>query len=171
MPLVIGAVESAVRVVIYENLQCGDCNALRQMLEHQILPSFAAVVAFECHDFPSSKHIWSRPASIAARYIETHHPFLALGFRHFALDNIQRIRQSGFETVLREWCGYHDLNPTQVIAGLADASLALAVETDYQRAIERGVQKTPTVYIGEEVLIETFTAGELSLAIERALEQ
>ena len=169
MSLVEGSAESAVRVVIYENLQCGDCLALRHMLDQQILPQFATTVAFEHRDFPLAKHIWSRPASIAARYVEAHYPFLALAFRRFALENIQRVRQSGFETLLREWCGHHDLNAVQVIAALAETQFAVAVEDEYREGVARGVQKTPTIFIGGEILIETFTAGELSGAIERAL--
>ena len=156
-------------MVVYENLQCGDCAALRHMLDRQILPQYGASVAFEFYDFPSVKHVWSRLVSAAALYVEAHDTLLAPGFRRFALDNIERIRQSGFEVVLKQWCGYYNLNPMQMIAGLADKQLALNVESSHQQGVARGVKKTPTVFIGDEVLIETFTAEELSQAIERAL--
>src|SRR5690349_15872189 len=80
-PLVEGNASSSVRVVIWEDLQCPDCAAFRQMMDKDLLPKFAGTVRFEHRDFPLAKHAWARPAAIAARFFETVSPELAIEFR------------------------------------------------------------------------------------------
>ena len=61
-----GALQSPVRVLIYEDLQCPDCTDFRRMLDTQLLPRYAAKVRFEHRDFPLAKHVWARKAAISA---------------------------------------------------------------------------------------------------------
>ena len=70
--LIEGDPKSSVRVIIYEDLQCPDCADFRRMLDTQLLPRFAAKVAFEHRDFPLAKHAWARKAAIAARERREH---------------------------------------------------------------------------------------------------
>ena len=57
--LVEGNAESPVRLVVYEDLQCGDCRALRELLDQVVLPRYGAQVAVEHRDFPLPKHPWA----------------------------------------------------------------------------------------------------------------
>ena len=45
------------------------------------------------------------------------------------------------------------------------------VEKDYQDGVARGVSKTPTVFVNGQPFIETFTAEEISKAIDAELKR
>jgi len=79
--LVEGKADSAVRVVIYEDLQCPDCADFRVMLDQKLLPKYGAKVAFEHRDFPLPKHKWARPAAVAARFYQQQSAALAIQWR------------------------------------------------------------------------------------------
>ena len=51
---------SPVKVVIYDDLQCSDCQNFRTMLDQKILPRYGDKVAFVHRDFPLGKHYWAR---------------------------------------------------------------------------------------------------------------
>jgi protein-disulfide isomerase len=68
-PIVEGNPKAAVRVIIYEDLQCPDCAVLRKMLDEKLLPKYKDRVAFEHRDVPLAKHSWARQAAIAARFL------------------------------------------------------------------------------------------------------
>ncbi len=169
MPLIEGHAHSRVRAVIYDNLQCSDCLTLHNMLHETLLPAYGGNVTFEYRDFPSVKHIWARPLAVAARYLAVQDPGVALQFRGQALNAIQVIRVSGLESFLREFAAANGIDAGQMIAGMADSGLALAVEADCQEGMERGVRKTPTLYVNGQAFIEHFTVEEVSKALEESL--
>ena len=157
------------RVIIFEDLQCGDCATLRQMMDDKILPKFGQAVAFEHRDFPFPKHTWARPAAIAARYFHAVRPELGLIWRRFALDNRAELTPESFKDRLAEFAKRHGADSREAIAALEDARLQAAVEADYQDGIARGVVRTPTVFVNGRSFIETFTFAELSAGIEAAV--
>ena len=67
--IVEGNPSSTVRVLIYEDLQCPDCQNLRTLLDTKVLPRYGKRVAFIHRDFPLGKHEWARPAAVAARWV------------------------------------------------------------------------------------------------------
>src|SRR5580704_3730178 len=79
--LVEGNPASPVKVVIYEDLQCGDCLNFRLLLDGKLLPKYGTRVAFVHRDFPLAKHDWARQAAIAARWVQEQSPALAIVFR------------------------------------------------------------------------------------------
>ena len=169
MPLIEGHADSRVRAIIYDNLQCSDCQTLHNMLQETLLPAYGSRVAFEYRDFPSVKHIWARPLAVASRYLAARDPAMALQFRGEALNAIQKIRSNGLELFLRAFASGHGIEAGQWIAGMADAALALAVDADHQEGLKRGVSKTPTLYVDGHAFIEHFTAEEVSEALEESL--
>ena len=74
--IVEGNPSSAVRVVIYEDLQGADCQNLRTMLDTKLLPRYGSRVAFIHRDFPLGKHDWARAAAVAARWVYMQDPQL-----------------------------------------------------------------------------------------------
>lgn len=54
-----GSAQSAVRVVIYEDLACQDCAGFRRVMDETLLPRFGSTAAFEHHDFPLAQHVWA----------------------------------------------------------------------------------------------------------------
>ncbi len=166
-----GNPESTVRVVIFEDLQCPDCAALRTMLDQKLLPKYAAKVAFEHRDFPLAKHAFARKEAVAARFVDSIDSDLGLKFRRDALGSIKQVRESGFDAWLANWAKQNSVDPAKAAAALEDKDLAALVEKDFQDGVARGVAKTPTAFVNGVPFIETFTFDEISKAIEEALKQ
>jgi protein-disulfide isomerase len=168
--LVEGNSQSPVRVVIFEDLQCSDCAVFRVMLDKQILPRYAAKVAFEHRDFPLPKHNWARKAAIASRFFEAIKPELAVEYRRTTMAQQSTITAENFNEKLAAFAKTHAADPEKALASLADKSLASLVEQDYQDAVARGVGKTPTVLVDGEPFIENFSFQEVSASLDRALQ-
>ena len=166
-----GRPDSAVRILIFEDVQCSDCAAFRKMLDDKLLPKYGGKVAFAHRDFPLAKHAWARQAAIASRYFAGVRAELGLEFRRETMARIPEISQQGFEHYLEAFARGHDMNPADAAASLQDGHLQAAVEKDFQEGVARGVSKTPTVFVNGQPFIETFTVEEISAAIDRALAQ
>ena len=162
---------SAVRVTIYEDLQCPDCAAFQRMLDEKLLPRYGAKVVFEHRDFPLPRHTWARKAAIAARFFQGVNPELAVTYRRYALANRRQINAANFEERLAAFAKDHGVDPQKAVAALQDAGLAAAVEKDFQEGVARGVSKTPTVFVNGAPYIETFTFEEISKGIDAALAE
>lgn len=160
-----------VRVVAYEDLACGDCAEFRKMLDEKLLPKYKDTVGFEHRDFPLEKHVWARKAAIAARFIEeTAGGEKAMDFRRDVLNSRKTINEAGGpDGWMAEWARNHGLDPAALAAGIQDPKYAALVEKDFQDGVARGVVKTPTVFVEGVPFVETFTAEEISKAIDQAL--
>ncbi len=167
--LVEGNPAAAVRVIIYEDLQCPDCAAFRRMLDEKLLPRYGAKVAFEHRDFPLAKHAWARRAAIAARFFEEASAELAVGFRRHVLANLRQITVANFDERLAAFAREHGADPQKAQAALQDARYAELVERDLQEGVARGVARTPTIFVDGTPFIETFTFEEVAKALEAAL--
>jgi protein-disulfide isomerase len=169
-PLVEGNAQSDVRVVIYEDLQCPDCAAFRQMLDQKLLPKYGARVAFEHRDFPLAKHAWARPASIASRYFQQVRLELAVEFRRETMARLRAIKADTLEAHIADFARRNGVKPEEALAALKDEKLAALVEKDFQGGVSRGIARTPTALVNGEPFIETFTFEEISAAIDRELK-
>jgi protein-disulfide isomerase len=168
-PIVEGQADSAVRAVIYEDLQCPDCAAFRRMLDEKLLPLYGAKVAFVHRDFPLAKHAWARRAAIAARFFTDRSPELGLEYRRAAMAGQPATNDGNFNARLAEFAKAHGIDPDAAIAALSNARYAELVEQDYQDGVGRGVVHTPTVFVNGTPFIETFTFEEISNGIDNAL--
>jgi protein-disulfide isomerase len=164
-----GNPDSPVRVIEYEDLQCGDCANYRTMLDEHLLPKFGDRVAFVHKDFPLPKHQWAARAAVAGRFFASKGSEAALAFRRYCLFERYEITTENFNEKLGAFAEQHGLDAQQAIASLADTGLQQLVNRDFQEGVARGVSKTPTVYVGGTPFIETFTAEEISAAIEKTL--
>lgn len=168
-PLMEGNRSSKVRVLIFEDLQCGDCAVLRQMMDDQILPKYGSKVAFEHREFPLPKHLWAREAAVAARWFHEIRPELGLAWRRYALNERAAISPENFREKLSQFAAKHGADPKKAVAALSDARLAAEVDQDYKDGIARGVSRTPTVFVNGQPFVETFTFEEISAGIDAAL--
>jgi protein-disulfide isomerase len=167
--LIEGAPQSAVRVVIYEDLQCPDCADFRVMLDEKLLPRYASTVRFEHRDFPLAKHAWARRAAIAARFFEEQKPGLGLAYRKYSLMNLREINAGNFNDRLSQFAKEHGIDPGKAVASLDDARLAALVEEDYQEGVARGIAHTPTVLVNRRPFVETFAVEDVAKAIDAEL--
>lgn len=160
---------SPVRVIEYEDLQCGDCANYRKMLDEHLLPKFADRAAFVHKDFPLPKHNWAARAAVAGRFFASKDAAIALAFRRHCLFNRYEITTDNFNEKLAAFAEQNGLDPGEAVASLADKDLQQLVNRDFQEGVARGVSKTPTVYVAGKPFIEVFAVEDLSAAIETAL--
>lgn len=170
-PLVEGKKDSPVRVLIYEDLQCPDCAAFRDMLDQKLLPKYGSRVAFEHRDFPLAKHAWARPASVAARYLQSLDEAIALRFRRETMKALRDIKADTFHHWLRSFCVRNGIDPEKALTALNDPALQAAIQKDFDDGVARGIARTPTALVNGEPFIETFTFEEIAKGIDAALKE
>jgi len=158
-------------VVIYEDLQCSDCAAFREMLDAKLLPKYGSKVAFEHRDFPLAKHAWARPASVASRYIQGISEEKAVLFRRETMKSMRQIKADTFNDWVKSFCGKNGLNADKAIAALSDERLLALIQKDFDEGVARGIARTPTALVNGEPFIETFTFEEIATSIENALKE
>lgn len=132
-----------VTVEIFEDLQCPDCTRLQHMLEEKLIPVLGDEAEFVRRDFPLVKH--PEAMSLAAE--------------------AQHLRATEGRTAEWEWRKKCLLSLGRVHAPVAGRDHG-GVDADLADAHARGVAKTPTVFVGNHVLVEHFTADELIAAIQ-----
>ena len=166
-----GRAGSAVRVVIYEDLQCPDCADLRVMMDKQILPKYGDRVEFAHRDFPLAKHTCARRAAIAARFFAEKDAALGLEFRRHSLATIAQTNEGNFNDRLAGFARAHGVAAADALAALENPKYAALVEKDYQDGVARGVVHTPTVFVNGVPFVESFTFEEIAKGIDDALAQ
>lgn len=167
--LVEGAPDSAVRVVIYEDLQCPDCADFRKMMDEKLLPKYQSKVAFEHRDFPLAKHAWARKGAIASRFIAGAKPSLAADFRRTLMGHRSEITADTFNNFLERYAKEHGVDPAAAIAALNDPQLAASVQQDFEEGVARGIAHTPTVLVNGHPFIEHFSYEEIAKTIDSEL--
>lgn len=169
MSLVEGRQDSAVRVMIYEDLECPDCAAFRRMMDEKILPRFGEAIAFIHRDFPLAKHAWARRAAIAAHYFAGVKPELGLAYRRHVMAAIRQTTPENFNERVAAFAQGSGLEAAAALAALEDRHLAELVERDFQAGVARGVSKTPTVFVNAKPFVVDIPFEEISNAIDNAL--
>lgn len=164
-----GNAQSTVRVVIYEDLQCGDCAKFRAMLDAHLVTKYGGQVAFEHRDFPLPKHTWSRRAAMAARFFDAQNPKLGIEFRRQVLAGFPTIQPDDLATWIAAFARQFAVDPVKAVAAISSPSLAALVEQDLADGVARGIVRTPTVLVDGEPFVETFTVEAISQAIEAAV--
>jgi protein-disulfide isomerase len=168
-PSIEGNPSSAVRVIIYEDLQCPDCAGFRQMMDKTLLPKYKATVAFEHRDFPLPKHNWARRAAISAKFFESVSPELGVEFRKNTMAKQALITDEMFKDYLTNFATAHKVDPAKAVAALDDPNLISLVDKSYREGVARGVAHTPTVLVNGEPFIESFPVADMIKAIDREL--
>lgn len=167
--IVEGNPASPVKVVIYEDLQCGDCRGFRALLDEKLLPKYGARVAFIHRDFPLGRHDWARPAAIAGRWVAAQSNQLAVIYQRELYSEQNNITLAGLKPWLAEFAARNHLDSRAIVDSLSDPALIAAVDQDLQSARGRGVTKTPTVFIGSASLAETIVYDDIARAIDEAI--
>ncbi|MCC7234242.1 MAG: thioredoxin domain-containing protein [Bryobacterales bacterium] len=167
-----GSAQSAVRVVIYEDLACQDCAGFRRVMDETLLPRFGSTAAFEHHDFPLAQHVWARRAAIAARHFDGVEAGLGMAWRRFALENLHGMDDAGFPSWLDRFTEAQGAGAAAAARqALSDSVLAGAVDRDQAAGIALGVKKTPTVLANGVWFVERFPVEDLVKAIAEAVKE
>jgi protein-disulfide isomerase len=157
---------SPVKVIIYEDLQCGDCQTFRTLLDDRILPKYGSRVAFIHRDLPLGKHDWARQAAIAARWVYQQDPKLGITFRREIMSEQEHLTANNLKPWLIEFATRNDLDYKGIVNSLNDPRIVTLVDQDSLGAAARGISHTPTVYVGNQALVETITYEDLARLID-----
>jgi len=160
---------SPVKVLIYEDLQCGDCARFQVLLDEKILPGYGSRVAFIHRDFPLGKHDWARQAAIAARWVHEQDSQLGLTFRRELMAEQNNVTLERLKPWLVEFASRNHLDPKGILDSLSDQRLGALVDQDRQAAVARGISKTPTAFIGGQPFVETVIYEDFARALDHAL--
>ena len=169
--MVEGNPSSTVRVVIYEDLQCSDCQNLRTLLDEKILPRYGKRVAFVHRDLPLPKHDWARAAAVAGWWVYEKDHDLGITFRREIMSEQSHLSSASLPAWLREFARRNNLNQEALVDSLNDPRLLQRVDQDYLAAVARGVSRTPTIYVGGKILVETIIYDELARALDLELSR
>jgi protein-disulfide isomerase len=164
-----GASDSAIRVVSFESLACGDCERWRTMLEQELLPRYGGEVAFVTRDFPLERHAWAGLAAMASRRFASWDSEACLEFRSYCLRRRAEISPENLPERIGEFAERHGFDVETSVMSLENEDLRQAVEADRAEGMARGVEKTPTVFVGEQAFVETMTVEEVAAAIDALL--
>jgi protein-disulfide isomerase len=157
---------SPVKVIVYEDLQCGDCQTFRTLLDEKILPKYASRVAFIHRDLPLGKHDWARQAAIAGRWVYQQDPKLGITFRREIMSEQEHLTANNLKPWLIEFATRNDLDYKGIVNSLNDPRIVTLVDQDSLGAAARGISHTPTVYVGNQALVETITYEDLARLID-----
>ena len=166
--LVEGNESSPARVVVYEDLQCGDCHNFRKLMDEHLLPKYASKVAFEHRDFPLPKHNWARKAAVAARFFASIKPEVGIAFRRETMASIKQLTLETFEKHVVTFAGRNGVDPARAVAALTDAGLAPEVDRDVAEGVARGIARTPSVFVNGEPFIERFPLESILSSLDKA---
>jgi protein-disulfide isomerase len=164
-----GNPESPVRLVIYEDLECGDCARFEAVLEQKILPKYGSKVLIVHRDFPLGKHDWARQAALAARWVWEQDSVRGIAIRRELLSEQDSITARNLNSWLYEFAVRNHMDVKGIIDSMADPRIAAMVDQDRQAAVARGVSKTPTAYVGGQAFVETIIYEDVARALDEAL--
>ena len=158
-----------VTVTAFEDLACGDCADYAHMLDAHLAPKFGRQVSFVQKDFPLERHEWAYGAAVAARYLSGRSPAAAHRFRRYCMHERHRISAVSLARHFGNFARDAGVDVPSFPEVEGDENSRAAVEQDLAEGRERGVEKTPTVFAGDAVLVELFELEEITAAIEAAL--
>lgn len=161
--------ESKVVVTLYSDQQCKDCATLDALLALPALTAYWDRVRFLHRDFPLPKHDWARRAAIAARAFDRVACGLAAEWRTFLFPRLKETTADMLDDRIREFATSVGADAGRVFEEMADPVLEQSVDADIAGGQERGVTRTPTLFIGGETLIEPQSAETITAVLDRAL--
>jgi protein-disulfide isomerase len=160
---------SPVRLVIYEDMECGDCARFEAVLEQKILPKYGSRISIVHRDFPLGKHDWARQAALASRWVWEQDSARGIAIRRELLSEQDSITAQNLNSWLYEFAVRNHMDVKGIIDSLSDARIGALVDQDRQAAVARGVSKTPTAYVGGQAFVETIIYEDVARALDEAL--
>ncbi len=165
-----GNAESAVRVLAFEDLQCKDCAAWRRMLEKTLLPRVGDRVAFETRDYPREHHHWAEDAAVISRRMAEIGVERCLDFRRYCFEHMDQISAESFPEQVVAYAEEAGLDSEDISIAVRNEDFRQAVAEDVEEGRRLGIERTPTVMVGDLRFVEVFGVQEIIAAIENALK-
>lgn len=160
---------SAVKVTIYDDLECDYCQSFRTMLDEKLLPKYGKQVAFIHRDLPLGRHEWARTAAMVARWVYEQDPRLGIVFRRELLAEQEHVTKPTLTPWVIEFAKRNKLDEKGIVAAMTDARLGALVDSDIQQATARGIKKVPAVFVYGQSFVELIVYDDLAKVIDQAL--
>src|SRR5215467_7057992 len=133
-------VGAKVAVVVFEDLECPSCAKAYPQVWQAANASRVPVVL---HDFPLSKHPWSRQAAIDARFLDTKSEKLGNDFRGYIYQNQPQITRANLLQYFQKFAGE---NKVPVPFALdPQGKLEDKIQADYNLGLKCELTGTPTI--------------------------
>jgi len=158
-----GAEEPTVTIIEYGDFECGPCKTLSSTLQ-TILSSYPDDVQVVWKDLPNeSLHELSTPAAIAAHCADRQGTFWGYHDELF-------VRQSYLsESQFLQIATTLGLDVEKFQSCYDDRETLPIVKKDYEEALGLGLTSTPTLFIGDEILVGAVSSEQLIEMIEDLL--
>lgn len=144
---VAGNPQAAVRVIIYQDLECPDCARWHGVFEDTIIPRFGRQVAFEFRDFPLPQHLWSFNAAVLARFFDTHSVKMGMAWRDYCFRHQDILTADNLLDQAAQWATPYGISRVQLAGVFSRSDLFAEVEADQQRGRLDHVEHTPTILL------------------------
>jgi len=108
---------------------------------------------------------------MAARFFSTIGYGTAIAFRRTILSEISIITKESLRGWVREFAVDYGVDPDAAEASMRDPRIAAAIDADVQAGLARGVEKTPTVFVGDRMFVEWMPLEEFGKAIAAEVER
>ncbi|MGH9481399.1 MAG: DsbA family protein [Terriglobales bacterium] len=161
-----GNAQAAVRVIVYQDLECPDCARWHGVLQSQVIPRFGKQVAFEFRDFPLPQHLWSFNAAVLARYFDRRQAQMGMAWRDYCFTHQDTLTPDNLLDQAESWGARYGVARSQLQQVFSRTDLFAAVEADQQRGKRDNVQHTPTVLLDG---VEAQTPEQLEQRLGQAL--
>ncbi|HUX66040.1 MAG TPA: thioredoxin domain-containing protein [Terriglobales bacterium] len=163
---VAGNPAAAVRVIVYQDLECPDCARWHGVFLSQIIPRFGAHVAFVFRDYPLPQHLWSFNAAVIARYFDSKQMKIGMAWRDYCFTHQDELTPDNLIDEAARWAKPYGITRAELEQVFANPELFAQVQADQRRGDSDHVQHTPTVLLNG---VEAQTPEQLEQMLEQAL--
>lgn len=164
-----GNPHAAVKMVMYEDLECPKCAAFHKALFDSIIPEYGARVEFIFRDFHISYHPWSYNAALIARYLDTKSPKLGMAWRSYCFTHQSEIYPGTLLDQAAAFCAPHGITRAELANAFAMPGLFAELQRDQQEAMRAHLTATPFILIDGTVLPDSATVADLVNALKAAI--
>jgi protein-disulfide isomerase len=151
----LGAEDAAVTVDVYEDFACPHCATYNLDVFPKVKENYVDTekIRYRFFDFPLPvSEQWSWGGAIAARAVQDrtdHETYFEYAKTLF--DRQDELTSNGF-TVVHDAADEYDVDGCEVMGSVEQDAYRPVVQQDRQRAVDRGLQSTPTVVVNGEQL-------------------
>jgi predicted DsbA family dithiol-disulfide isomerase len=161
---VVGSRSAAVKIVVWEDLQCPHCAHLAPMIQ-AVEQTYGERIAVFYKMFPLKSHTRAREAAIAAIAANKQGKFLSM------TDLIFEQQQIINTQMLEEWARTIDLDMPKFRADIASPEVAELVDADLAEADAAQLDHVPDVFINGRLYEGVMSEEDLKDAVQEELDE
>jgi protein-disulfide isomerase len=164
-----GNKKSQIEIIELSDFQCPTCGRAHKKVEPLIEKNLSKI-NYTRLDLPLFEHHeWSLFAALGARAIQKVAPKQYWTYVNFVFENQETIGKTEFDTVLKDFCGDHEIDWKKVEKIYKSPQEKSALLEQVSRAFDNGINSTPTYIVNGQMMgfgpEGTFTIDAIKKAI------